>query len=76
MTTYGPGVSLLASLTGNDVADVATKPGVALRAVADLAKELARLAADHASADPAVREAAERRAAEITSLAAATPTGE
>jgi hypothetical protein len=66
--TYGPGTTALAALTGYDAADVATKPSVALRAVADLAREQARLAAARVSDDPAVRDAAERRTAEVAAV--------
>jgi len=77
VTSYGPGVSLLASLTGRDAEAVATDAGVALRAVGELVREAARLAVDVSSPDPLVREAAERRAAEIKALAAQVrpPTG-
>lgn len=73
MTGHGPGTTLLATLTGRDAEDVATKPAEALRAIADLAKDMARLAADRSSDDPVVRAAAERRAAEIKALVDATP---
>lgn len=74
--THPPGVTLLASLTGRDPEEVATKPGVALRAIVDLTKDMARLAADRASSDPAVRAAAERRTAEIAALAEAARAAE
>lgn len=76
MTGHGPGTTLLARLTGNDVEEVATKPAVALRAIADLAKDMARLAADRSSPDPRVRAAAERRTAEVKALVDATPPGD
>lgn len=65
MSAVGPGVALLARLTGRDAHDVATQPGTALRALAELARDTARLAADRSSPDEAVRQAAERRAAEV-----------
>ncbi len=73
MNEYGPGTTLLARLTGNDVEEVATKPAVAIRAVAGFAKDMARLAADRSSPDEGVRVAAERRAAEIKALVDAAP---
>jgi hypothetical protein len=71
--TYGPGTTLLATLTHRDVEEVATKPAVAVRAMADLVRDLARLAADASSPDAAVREAARQRAEEVRALAAASP---
>lgn len=49
MNAPGPGATLLAELTGHDVEEVATRPGVALRAVAEFMRDMARLAADRSS---------------------------
>jgi hypothetical protein len=68
MSEYGPATTLLAALTERDVDAVATQPAETLRAVADLARSMARLAADRASDDAAVRAAARRRTDEVAAL--------
>ncbi len=68
MTSYGPGTRALAELSGKPVGELATKPVVAMQALASVSRDLVRLAADRSSSDPAVRAAADQRATEIAAL--------